>query len=182
MGCDKLMMPWGDELLIDVTLQAWANANIDAVAVIVHPDNAALISHLSNNDVHVVVPDKPPAEMKDSVRLGLEFIEATFQPDGDDRWLLAPADIPGIAPRVIQQTLQAAAENQDVIIVPSHAGKTGHPAAFPWSIAHRVAQLGKDEGVNSLMKLHPALLLECGEAALAGDVDTPGDYARLHNR
>ncbi|MCH8890071.1 MAG: NTP transferase domain-containing protein, partial [Myxococcales bacterium] len=93
----------------------------------------------------VVVPAEPPAEMKDSVRLGLEWAESR-RPQSDDAWLVAPADMPGLNAQIIDRLIAAheAGLGSPCIRAPRHGTKRGHPVLFPWPLAAEVAHLGAD--------------------------------------
>ena len=55
---------------------------------------------------HVVQPSVAPSEMKVSVQLALEYI-SHFAPQSTDAWLLAPADMPGLAASTIDALVGA---------------------------------------------------------------------------
>lgn len=184
MGEDKLLLPWGEGSLIDAVIDRWQSSAVDAIVIVVHPQNQGLINHcreprFRGRRVEVVVPESPPPEMKDSVRLALTHIEEKFEPADEDIWLLAPADMPTISPVAIRQVMDHAQRSNDRIIVASHDGKKGHPAALRWELAREVPALGSDEGVNAIFTRHGVKLLECGPDAIADDIDTPQDFERL---
>jgi len=182
MGSDKLLLPWEGGLLIDAVIRAWQAAPVDGVCLVAHPKHSALIERCRGLGAEVVVPGTPPAEMKDSVLLALEFIRRTQQPCEEDLWLLAPADMPNLSPLVARQVINAAAERPGRIVVPCCGKRQGHPAAFPWALASQVARLGPDEGVNALLDRHRVARIDCGPEATPPDIDTPNDYRRLRDR
>ena len=186
MGEDKLLLPWGEGRLIDALIDRWQRAAVDAVVAVVHPQNQPLINHCREHHfrgrrVELVIPESPPPEMKDSVRLALAHIEEKFEPADEDIWLLAPADMPAISPAAIRKVMDHARRSNDTIVVASHDGKKGHPAALRWKLVKEVAALGSDEGVNAIFARHGVKLLECGPEAIVADVDTPEDYQRLRD-
>ncbi len=178
MGRAKLLLPWGDGRLVDGVVNAWQAAGVDAVVAVVHADDRELAEHLRGRGVEVIVPEMPPPDMKDSVRIALEFVQTHWQPARADVWLLAPADMPALSPEVIRRVLTASVQHPGQIIIPKHAQRKGHPALFPWPLTGEVAQLAPDEGVNAIIARRPVVFIECGEAALPTDVDTPDDYEK----
>jgi molybdenum cofactor cytidylyltransferase len=190
MGRPKLLLPWHDGTVFSALLTAWKHSRVERVVVVVHPDDEEIAAIGRAMGVHVVVPAAPPAEMKDSVALGLAWIEARFGPPADAAWLLAPADLPLLSPQVIDVLLSTHVANCSAaqagvalpILVPTYSGRRGHPVLFPWSLASEVQHLAAGEGVNALIKRAAVSQIECGAAAAPADIDTPDDYQRLHKR
>ncbi|MCA9269871.1 MAG: nucleotidyltransferase family protein [Planctomycetales bacterium] len=180
MGEPKLLLLWRGAPLVEHVIRAYQTAGIDKIVAVVHPEDETLAAVCRALGAEAVRPAHPPAEMKDSVRLALEFARGRWNPAADAVWLLAPADLPGLSPEVVFQLLAAADEQPDRILTPVHQGRTGHPALFPWSLAQEVATLSAGQGVNALVARHAPVPIECGPAAVCRDVDTPEDYQRLH--
>ena len=70
------------------------------------------------------------------------------------------------------------------ILVPTLAGKRGHPVLFPWTLAADVFSLPATEGLNVLRQRHASREVPCDSIEPAGvdsfcDIDTPEDYQRL---
>jgi molybdenum cofactor cytidylyltransferase len=153
----------------------------------VHPDNGRLAELGSKGGAHVVRPETPPSDMKESVRLALEFA-ASFEPAPTDAWLVAPADVPGLATTTIDRLIagyEAAVAQEGApkrIWAPQCQGRRGHPVLLPWSLAAEVARLAPDQGLNSLVDRGPVEYVEVAPDALGDDVDTPADYNRLRER
>lgn len=129
----------------------------------------------------VVVPPVPPPEMKDSLQAAISYAE---QQSGRgsllDCFLVAPADMPWLEPATIDRLLAAFAEFRAEIIVPTHAGRRGHPIVVPWSLAAEVLKLVEDESLKTIVERHPVRTVEC-DASVLGDLDTPDEYqAALH--
>jgi molybdenum cofactor cytidylyltransferase len=184
MGQPKLLMPIVGKPLVLHTLAAWQQGGVSRVTVVVRADDASLLELMRGEDVDVVVPQLAPADMKASIRYGIEHVAAKYQPVDDDCWLVAPADMPGLSPRIIGELLGVASQQPSQVLIPTLAGKRGHPVLLPWRFAAKVASLAAKEGLSSLIEqLEPALvacdaLVACSELAFA-DIDTPGDVARF---
>ncbi len=184
MGEPKLLMPIAGKPLIQHTLAAWKEAGLVRTIVVVRPDDAPLAQLLRDEDVDVVVPPAAPPDMKASIQFGIEHVAARYQPRPSDAWLVAPADMPGLSPAIVRELLRVAGERPERILIPTLAGKRGHPVLLPWLLAAQVAILEPDEGLNALIERNNPLLVECdafvdrSEPAFA-DIDTPGDWARF---
>lgn len=178
MGSNKLLLEWGGRPLLEHVLAAWLASRIDQVIVVVHAQDRRAQQLCERMGVSPVVPSDPPSDMKESVQHALKFVATHFSPVDEDRWLLAPADMPALSPQLIDSVLGAGCEQRS-IIVPQFAGRRGHPVSFPWRLANQVFHLQKEQGVNILLKHHPSRILEVSQPDAIGDIDTPEDYQRL---
>jgi len=182
MGRPKLLMPWGGQSVIECVLAAWRASRVFQVVIVVHPSDGDLAETCRAAGVNVVVAQAPPVDMKASVRLGLEFVAAKFQPTAEDAWLVAPADMPLLSAVAIDLVLAAHDAKSPRIVVPVHAGRRGHPVLFPWTLAAEVADLEAEEGLTRLLQRHAVVETPSPEQAILLDFDTPADYQALQNR
>lgn len=179
MGRPKLLLPWGTSTVIEHVLAAWKASRVSAVIVTVHPDDDVLIARCRAAGADVVIVDPPPADMKDSVAAGLAYLEATYHPGPTDVWLLAPADLPRLNTRLIEQILSAHKPHDPQVLVPTAGGRRGHPVLFPWPLAAEVSKLTAAQGIDALVAAAHARQIDCDELAAFADLDTPDDYERL---
>jgi molybdenum cofactor cytidylyltransferase len=179
MGRPKLLLPVAGSTVIETVIAAWQQGGVEQVVIVCRGDDQALIDLCRSAQALVVCPDAPPPNMKDSVSSALREIEARFQPGSDAAWLLAPADLPHLAASVIRKLVAEHDPRHPRILVPSHAGRRGHPVLFPWSLAEEVHRLGDDQGVNVLLQRHPVTEIDAGAEGLPRDLDTPEDYEQL---
>lgn len=179
MGQPKLLLPWGTTTVVDQTLSAWQNSEVDHIVVVAAADQGRLIECIRRSGVDLVLPTVPPAEMRVSVELGLAFVRDVYRPAPHDAWLMAPADAPLLSPQVINQLIRRHAEQKSShVLVPRHAGRRGHPLLAPWPLAERVALLPPDVGINALLREVPVECIETAEMGVLADLDTPEDYQR----
>ncbi len=186
MGRPKLLLPWGSTTVIERVIAACAASPVNRVLMVVHPEDQQLADVGRRAGADVVVPEMPPPDMKASVREALEFAER-YEPQSDDAWLVAPADMPGLSTAAIDAVIAAhehevaaggSAGGEVRVWVAAHEGRRGHPALFPWSLAGEVGRLGDDEGLDALLRRHAVVMVEAGTGAIAVDLDTPEDYQR----
>ncbi len=180
MGRPKLLEPLAGKPLVLHTLAAWLASRVDRVAVVVRPDDEPLMAVLRGADVDLIVPPIAPPDMKASLGFGLAYLAARYRPAAGDAWLVAPADMPGLSSRVIDALIGYAAIAPGRVLLPTLAGRRGHPVLLPWSLAAEVPRLAADAGLNQLIEEHDPLLVACdgveADAAKSfGDIDTPAD-------
>lgn len=191
MGQPKLLLPWSNEgsdvqssqpdvrgictsTVIDHVLHAWTCSRIEEVVVIVRNDDHELRDACSRWQVSIVQPEIAPRDMKESVQHGLRHLQK-YRPNPIDRFFVAPADTPTISTVIIHRLAEVTA-NQDTIVVPSFAGRSGHPVLLPWGLSQEIFALGENEGVDQVVSRHPQMMVEFSEEERVRDVDTPDEY------
>ena len=182
MGRPKLLMPWGDGCVIDHVLQAWCSSQVSRVIMTVRADDEPLRQQAARHDVEVVAVDPPPADMKASVQRALEHLQGCYQPQSTAVWLLAPADMPGLTIELIDHVLNSHQVAQPAIIAPQVGERKGHPVLFPWDLDAAVDQLGPDEGIRELWKIHDGRTICWQDDRPLEDMDTLDDYQRLQSQ
>ena len=180
MGQPKLLMPWRDATVIEYVLRAWLASQVTQTIVVLHPEDTRLAEVCRGAGAEVVIAREPPLDMKASIRLGLEHV-ARRHPRPEDVWLVAPADMPTLTAKIINQVLAAHRASDRQIAVPEHRGRRGHPVLFPWPLAEQVASLGPSEGLNALVEKGPMTAVPIDDPAVLADLDTPDDYQSLRN-
>lgn len=179
MGAPKLLLPLGDRLVIDWVLAAWTASRVTRTVVVVRADDEPLLARCRRYDVDLVTPAAPPRDMKASVQLALALASAEYKPNDADAWLLAPADLPRLAPAVIDQLLAAHRTAAPAAIAPAYRGQRGHPTLLPWSVARDVHRLGESEGVNALAERCGVREIACDWPEILDDLNVPEDYDRI---
>jgi molybdenum cofactor cytidylyltransferase len=186
MGRPKLLLERAGRPLIRHTVDAWLQSCIERVFAVVRLDDDALaiaLNQVSDERLQLVRPATPPPDMKASIQAALRHIERTCQPDREAAFLIAPADMPDLSPAIVAALLMRHRADPERILVPTLAGKQGHPVLFPWTLAERVHLLAAEEGVNAIVQRNPPLAVACddlvgGRGDPFADVDTPDQYRR----
>ena len=184
-------MPWGKVTMVEQVVAAWQRSGVDHVVAVVRSDDLELAGICRRAGAIVVVPERPPPEMKDSVMAALDAITKRFHPRDDDVWLLAPADMPRLSSIVIDALLAEHQRSCQEILVPTQATPTsgtsrqatapkrGHPVLFPWPLVQDVTSLNEDDGVNVLLTRKPTREIAVNQPSILDDLDTVDDYRRL---
>ena len=180
MGRPKLLLPWSEGTVIEATLAAWKATRVDAIVVVVRPDDAELAEICSLSGVDVLVPSVALPHMRNSVQVALETIAGNYHPADADVWLLAPADMPRLSSAIVHELLAAHRLDAPAILTPTLTGRAGHPVLFPWPLARQVPLLPADRGINALHWENPTRAVPCDHLQIAresfSDVDTPEQY------
>jgi molybdenum cofactor cytidylyltransferase len=178
MGQPKLVLPIEGQPLIGKVVHALREGGAGPIVVVAPAEMIAGAQDVADAaeraGAQVIIPRFPPPEMRCSVELGLDWLEQHGAPEA---FLLAPGDSAGISAELVRLVLAALQAQPGSIIVPTHAGKRGHPVLFPWTMTATIRALPEHVGINTLMTGHaPVHLFETPHAGALQDIDTPEDY------
>jgi molybdenum cofactor cytidylyltransferase len=182
MGRPKLLLPVAGATVLEHVLSAIRSAGVADILVVVAPDADDLAQVAASAGAHVLRLDADTPDMRATCEHGLAWIDANLHPRHDDGWLLLPADHPTVRPEVVRALLTAARENPDkTIIVPTHAGRRGHPTWLRWPHVAAIRDLAPEKGLNVLIRSNADGTLELAWPSdeILRDLDTPEDYRRL---
>lgn len=191
MGCHKLLLPWPttqrpDGLVIDAVLAAWTESRVKDTVIVIRSDDQPLLTACRAWPVLIVRPEDAPRDMKESVQLGVRYLETERLAGDRDRCFVSPADLPELTSDLIDKLLFA---TRDVskIVVPTFEQekdnpKMGHPALIPWSILGEIFCLDDDEGVNRIVDRHQKHTVAFPGEMAFDDIDTPSQYEAARRR
>jgi molybdenum cofactor cytidylyltransferase len=111
-------------------------------------------------------------------------LESRYSPADEDAFLVAPADMPKLSSAIVRKLIGEHRREPGRILVPTLAGRRGHPVLFPWRMAALAHNLGADEGLNALFDRNRFEAVACDHLIREneqpfGDLDTPEQYQRL---
>jgi molybdenum cofactor cytidylyltransferase len=181
MGQHKLLLDAGGWTVMHRLVDALLTGGVDGVHVLVREDDRPLHAELAATAACVhTVPSATP-DMRSSVEQLLTRLAARVDPQPHDAWLLCPADHPVLQADVIRRLLETSATHPGAIVLPTHAGRRGHPTLFPWPLVEAVRRIPPGRGLNWLIAHPPAPIIEtpCDDPSVLFDLDTPADYERL---
>lgn len=181
MGRPKPLLEIDGMSLIVRVVRALRDGGADRVIVVAPPagrmESAAIVREAGAAGGEVVVLASETADMRASIEAALDRIEE----GGDvEAILLAPADLPGIAPALVERVIRAGRGSPGSIARPRAGAKRGHPVYLPRGVVDGIRSLPAGLGVNALVDDPARRVVEVeveGSESLA-DVDTPEDYRR----
>jgi molybdenum cofactor cytidylyltransferase len=185
MGRCKLALPLGDRSVLEWVIGALRRAGIEHIFVVVGPHVAELVPLAERAGAQALLLTQQTADMRATIERGLEWLEERLHPHAGEDWLLVPGDLPTLDVTVIRQMLAARADaHGQSIIVPSLAGRRGHPTLIGWRHVAAIRALPAGTGLNSYLRQQGTETLELpvASADILGDLDTPEDYQRLQRR
>lgn len=131
--------------------------------------------HLEGSGAEVVLNPRYPEGMLTSVQAGVAAAPA------DTEWFLVVlGDQPSLQPATVERLLMEAEGGEATILVPSYAGRRGHPLLIHASHRAEIGLLDGTVGLKALLLRHPETVghVVMPEEGVLYDMDTPEDYQR----
>ncbi len=171
-----LVLPDGQTFVAAIIAAARAGGVGPVIVVAAAPHEAATrAAALAAGADLVVVNPAPERGMASSFACGLDAL-----PAGARAALAWPVDQPLVRAETVAAVVAAVTE--DTIVVPTHDGRGGHPAAFgAGCFAACRAAADAPDGLRSVVRAEPARVTRLAvlDAGVATDVDTPADWAKI---
>jgi len=145
---------------------------IPRVIAVVRPGSDALARVLNDAGCEVVFSVNAERGMGASLAAGVEASRDA------ESWIVALADMPGIA----ESTIEAVARRLDEgasLVAPYYHGERGHPVGFGAQHFAALSALDGDAGARELLKQHEVTRIDVDDPGILGDVDTPDDLLGL---
>ena len=170
MGRAKAHLPAGPNgrSFVDTITGTLAGAGVAAVRIVV--------AHgLPEPPRYCVVNPDPSAGMLSSVQCGLRAFREEL-----DAVFVWPVDHPLVERDTVIAMIAAAKNTGAPIIVPTHAGRRGHPVLFVARLFPELLSADRSLGARSVVHAHDDRLeLPVADGGVVVDIDTPEDYARV---
>ena len=177
MGRLKSLLPFGDRpMLARVLENLLAAGNISPIIVVTGYAAEEIGSVAAEyNMVQTHNPHYEAGGMLSSIQQGVQAL-----PTDCEAFFLVLGDQPGVRPDTLRTLLAAWQERKPPVLLPTHAGKRGHPILLASSLVAEIRALPSETTLKTLITRHAdlALILEVADPAILWDVDTPEDYER----
>jgi molybdenum cofactor cytidylyltransferase len=150
--------------------------HVDDVVVVTGQDDEAVRHALGGLPVRFTINPRPQDGQGSSIAIGVAALEP---------WTRAALVVLGDQPRIpaglVPALLEAFARTGKAIVAPSFRGAQGAPVLFASEVFSELAALTGDAGARAVVQARPGRVETVAvDAPMPLDVDTPEDYARLH--
>lgn len=175
MGRPKLLLPFGQETIIQTVIRNVVASSVDRTLVVLGAQRRDIEEKIRGFAVKKVFNRKYPKGMFSSVLCGLGSL-----PRSARAAVLVLADQPGIPAGVIDSLVASFRRDKKGLVVPVYRKRRGHPLLLDLKYRREVEMLPPDIGLRGLLRMHPEDILEvrvsCPE--ILRDIDSPGDYRK----
>jgi molybdenum cofactor cytidylyltransferase len=175
MGRQKLLLDLNGTPVVRWSVEG-VLPHVGDCVVVTGRDDAAVRAALAGLAVRFAVNARPEDGQGSSIAVGTSALAPATAAA-----LIVLGDQPLTPPTVIPALLAAQRASGKAIVAPSYRGVRGTPVLFAASVFSELRALGGDAGARSLLVARPERVEVVEfDAAMPGDVDTPEDFARLH--
>jgi molybdenum cofactor cytidylyltransferase len=179
MGRFKALLPLGSVTLIERAVGLFREAGLTDILGVVGHRGAELEAVLQSAGARTVVNPNFDAGMFSSVQAGVRRIDPASA-----GFFVLPVDIPLVRPWTLRHLAAHFASRPHRILVPTFAGRPGHPPLIPAALSPEIDAFQASGGLRAFLAARPE---RCQEVAVPDrhvlfDVDRPEDYAALRER
>ena len=175
MGRPKALLDWHGVTFLAQICRSLTAAGVRRIIVVTSATNdkeCRLQTNSAEAGIVWVINPRPEDGMLSSIRCGLGALGGMRT-----QVLLCLVDHPGVQ-AATYRTLAAHA-TADTIVVPTHAGRRGHPTVFGADFVEELLHGACPDGARSVVRAHPDALREIvvDDPLVLATIDTPADYA-----
>ena len=177
LGGGKLLLPLGGCPVVMHVLAAYRAAGDIPVVAVIRPEADALARLLHSSGARVVVNPHPERGMYSSLCVGVAALPATT-----GAFFVHPADIPLVTPATLSELrVRLCANPERAVAVPTFLGRRGHPPLLAGRLISTVLAGAGQDGLRGVLQgfREQTELVECDDAGVLLDMDTPDDYRAL---
>jgi CTP:molybdopterin cytidylyltransferase MocA len=176
MGAFKPLLPFGGKTVIEACVDYLHEGGIQSIIVVVGNRADEILEQLESSSVSFVVNPDPASEMSLSIACGVAQLPAAACAA-----VIALVDQPAIPASVIT-TLATEWEEGARLVVPTFAGRGGHPVLIDLHLREELMNLDPARGLKTLFESHRDEVRRVSVASpyIARDMDTWDDYRDLY--
>ena len=176
MGEFKPLLPIGGKTLIESAVGSLLDSGVGEVVVVTGhraEDIEALLA--GRPEIRLVRNPNFMQGMFTSVKAGVRAMDDRFS-----AFLMMPGDYPNVNPETVGLLCREYREKSPLAVLPSHNGKTGHPALFSLRLKDEILKSDPPRGMKSILQNHQSeiSIIETGDPGILLDLDNKEDYER----
>jgi molybdenum cofactor cytidylyltransferase len=176
MGRPKPLLRVHGETFIRRILSTLRDGGAAEAVVVVRPGATDLEQEIAGARFgRAVVNPDPDRGQLSSLIVGLDAVDT----QDVSAVLVTLVDVPLVSADTVAALLRRARTTHAPIVRAVHQGRHGHPVIFTRAVFDALRRADPATGAKPVLRDYPPEDVEVGDAGVAEDIDTPGDYARL---
>lgn len=178
MGSDKLLLPWGESIVVEAVIDALRRGGAEEVVLVAAESNRSLRRWAEGTGVRVALNRRPERGMLSSIWEGLEALGGAEALAAERTALLVcPGDHPALRAATVRRVVAALAAGAD-LAVPAVDGERGHPLGIAPQAVRAVPGLDPEIGLRELLERYEPRVVEVADRGAILDLDRPEEYRR----
>lgn len=173
MGKPKPLLHFGDRTFLEQIIAVLNAAHLDWITVVLGARAEAIVEAVDLSDAGVVINKDYRNGQLSSLVAGLDNTSAETE-----AILLCLVDSPFITVDVVERVIATFRETRAPIVIPTCAGKRGHPSLFARPVFGQLRDAPLEEGARYVVRANQDKIVEVeiGEEAVIVGINTPEDY------
>ncbi len=179
MGEQKLLMPWGENTVIQHVVSVFAEADLDEILVVTGSHREAIETNIAklkkDYPVRGVFNENfATGEMLSSIQCGLRELTS----GGSRAALIALGDQPQVRARSVRRVRDAFQQTGSPLVVPSYQMRRGHPWLVARELWDELLDLTPHQTPREFLDRHKEAIyyVDADDASVLADLDTPSEY------
>ena len=176
MGRSKMLLEWGDEMVIEHVVGVLSDAGVLEIVVVTGRDEHLLISTLKEKPVTCVFN---PRYREDAMIYSLQRGISALSEQADATFVVL-GDQPQLQMDIVKQLIQVYEATDAELIVPSFQMHRGHPWIVRHTLWNEILRLTPPFTLREFLNDHSEQIhyVSVNSESILSDLDTPDDYSR----
>jgi molybdenum cofactor cytidylyltransferase len=182
-GVNKLLLPFKNKTIVQITVENLIQANIGKIIVVIGHQAEQVQTVLEGYPIEMVFNPNYATGMTGSIQTGLLNVD-----DDAEVYMIALSDMPFIKPEMYQLLAQQFknqwfVNQKPLIIAPVLSGKRGNPILFSNHFKTKLLAHDALDGCKEIVRAHPDAILtvELATKGVFQDIDYWEDYEKIKN-
>jgi molybdenum cofactor cytidylyltransferase len=171
----KQLLPLGSSTILETTIDCVTASQIDETLVVLGSRAAEISQRIASKPVKLIINSLYLSGISTSIVAGISAADPKAE-----AYLLVLGDQPFVPYQVIDRLLKEFENCKQSIIIPSFAGRRGHPLIFAARFQKQLLSLTGDVGARGIIASHEANVVEVPveSAGILLDIDTQEEYSK----
>lgn len=175
MGRPKALLPIDGQTFIERIVAALKQSGLERIVVVLGFNAEELRRRIEPLPVEIVVNPNYQQGQLSSLQAAIRHLQSDQSCHG---MMVHLVDHPYIDPKLVRVMLRRFDEAKNLIVVPRHQGKRGHPVIFARALFAELLNAPLDQGAKAVVNAHrdETLAIDTDDVGITLDIDTPELY------